>query len=106
MVTQLRMVQASTISSPWAPDAAMVRQGKLQVWGNTAEYRVLQPAPTQWVIMALVSCDPGAPRRLVVTVGQSENEALTRLARHLRLLGSAYLTNAFSTEWAMSELND
>ena len=106
MALQLQVARERAISTQWVPEAATVREGILQVWGNTAEYRVLQPAPTQWVVMALVSCDPGASRRLVVTVGRSEIEALTRLARHLRQLGSWYSNNAFATEWAMSELND
>ena len=106
MAPQMHVVRERAISTQWAPEAETVREGILQVWGNTAEYRVLQPAPTQWVIMALISCDPGASRRLVVTVGRSEIEALTRLARHLRQPGPSYSNNAFATEWAMSELSN
>ena len=106
MTVPTRRKEAGSTSTPWATDSTVVRRGTLQRCGYCVEYQILQPAPSQWVVMAVVLCSVGSPRTLVVTDGRSEDEALQRLNEQLHQFGTSYAVTAFATDWAMSCLCD
>jgi hypothetical protein len=97
-----RGMQLVTIVKTAGSKSVVVRQGVLRVRGCTAEYSVLQPAPTQWVVMALVQFRAELPRQLVVTEGCCEEAAVARLETRLSQSSASSADSAFVTEWAMS----
>lgn len=94
-----RLTQGKEVRTAELP---VIREGVFRVGEHSAEYILLRPATDQWVVMALVSSEPGAPRALIVTDGTSETEAFRWLAQRLRQSGSPAALDAFATDWAMS----
>mgnify|MGYP001087561650 CR=1 FL=1 len=80
----------------------VIRQGVYHAGRESADYVLLRPSPDQWVVMAVVSSEPGVPRALIVIHGTSEAEAFRWLAQRLQLSGPPAALDDFATDWAMS----
>jgi hypothetical protein len=85
-----------------AAELPVIRQGVFRAGRHSCEYVLLRPVPDQWVVMALVSFEPGAAHVLIVTDGTSETEAFRWLAQRLRQPSLPAALDAFATDWAMS----
>lgn len=64
-------------------EPAVVRRGTLGAAHLQASYYTAQPAPTQWVAVAVVSGPAAASPRLLVGRGRTELQALDSLRSRL-----------------------
>lgn len=85
----------------WTTDLPVLREGVFRSGDRSADYILLRPAPDQWVVIALTSPEPEAPRLLIMTGGTNEAEAFRRMAQRLNQPGSPTVSDAFATDWAM-----